>query len=105
VVIVDGLEKRHYKILSEGQSSHSALFVEHAEQLKGPHCHSVYTVPISLLFNINLGDSFAETDVIPMVKINETDGITPCSAGRAALHEVIEKRVGIESVFTGIGIF
>jgi energy-coupling factor transporter ATP-binding protein EcfA2 len=99
VVIVDGLEKMHYKILPEGQSSHSLLFAEHAEQLKAPHCHIIYTVPISLLFNMNLGDAFAETDVIPMVKINEPDGNTPCSAGRQALQTVVAKRVQVESIF------
>jgi hypothetical protein len=99
IVIVDGLEKMHYKLLPEGQSSHSVLFVEHAEQLKAPHCHIIYTVPISLLFNVNLGDSFAETDVIPMVKTNEQDGVTPCQDGREALQEVVRRRVQIESIF------
>ncbi|NUM78326.1 AAA family ATPase [candidate division KSB1 bacterium] len=104
VLIVDGLEKMHYKILSEGQSSHSHLFAEHAEQLKAPHCHIIYTVPISLLFNLNLGDAFAETDVIPMVKISEPDGVTPCTAGREALQQVISKRVEIASIFTNASI-
>ncbi len=99
VIIVDGLEKMHYKILPEGQSSHSLLFAEHAEQLKAPRCHIIYTVPISLLFNSNLGDAFAESDVIPMVKINEPDSITPCQAGRRALQDVVGKRVQAESIF------
>ena len=46
VVIVDGLEKMHYRALPDGQSSHSALFVQHAEQLRTPRCHLVYTVPV-----------------------------------------------------------
>lgn len=94
----------HYKLLPEGRTSHSFLFVEHAEQLKAPHCHIIYTVPISLLFNVNLGDSFAETDVIPMVKINEEDGITPCQEGREALQEVVRRRVQIESIFSSTAV-
>lgn len=41
VIIIDGMEKMHYKLYADGQSSHSALFVEHAEQLKSPDRKSV----------------------------------------------------------------
>jgi hypothetical protein len=102
VIIVDGLEKMHYALLPEGQSTHSVLFAEHAEQLKAPRCHIIYTVPISLLFNVNLGDSFSETDVIPMVKINEIDGMTACQIGRDGLHQIIDKRISFEAVFDNL---
>ncbi|MFN3763268.1 MAG: hypothetical protein ACK4WK_08730, partial [Anaerolineae bacterium] len=98
--IVDGLEKMHYAPLPDGQSTHSALFVAHAEQLKSIHSHVIYTVPISLAFNANLGDAFPDpTLVIPMVKLTESDGRTPYEPGRQALFEVIARRVDVARVF------
>lgn len=100
VFIVDGLEKMHYAPLPDGQSTHSALFVAHAEQLKSIHSHVIYTVPISLVFNANLGDAFPDpTLVIPMVKLTESDGCTPYEPGRQALFEVVARRVDIAEVF------
>jgi hypothetical protein len=68
----------HLTFQEEGHTSHSLLFVEHSEQLKALRCHVVYTVPISLLYNRNLGMAFTNVDVIPMVKITKDDGQTPC---------------------------
>jgi len=100
VVIVDGLEKMLYRETKEGQSTYTELFVEHAEQLKAPNCHIIYTVPISLLYNVNLGDSFSETDVIPMVKIVYSDGKTPFENGRNALFQLLSRRMKIEKIFS-----
>ncbi len=101
VIIVDGLEKMHYRLLiqedetnaggiSQATSTHDMLFLHHAEQLKAPRCHLVYTVPISLAFNANLRDVF-DILVIPMVKTNP--------AGMAKLTEIIQRRVNLEAVF------
>jgi hypothetical protein len=91
VLIVDGLEKMHYRMMDDKQSSHAHLFVLHAEQLKAPRCHIVYTTPISLAFNANLGNDFDDVQILPMVKTNE-EGIT-------CLTEVIAKRVDIPAIF------
>lgn len=100
VVIVDGLEKMHYEVLPDNKSTHSALFVDHAEQLKALGCHVVYTVPISLASNVNLGDAFPDpTLVIPMVKIMEPDGKNPYGPGLNALAQVVAKRVDMSCVF------
>jgi len=100
VVIVDGLEKLHYRRLDNGRSTHSALFVDHAEQLKAPLCHVIYTVPISLVFNVNLGDAFPDpTLLIPMVRLTESDGKTPYPEGQEKLFEVVARRVKMEAVF------
>jgi energy-coupling factor transporter ATP-binding protein EcfA2 len=99
VFIVDGLEKMHYAPLPDGQSTHSALFVAHAEQLKSIHSHVIYTVPISLVFNANLGDAFPDpTLIIPMVKITEPDGRTLYEPGRKALFQVVARRVDVAKV-------
>lgn len=91
VLIVDGLEKMHYRIMDDKQSSHAHLFVLHAEQLKAPRCHIIYTMPISLAFNANLGSDFDDLQLLPMVKMND-DGIR-------ALHEVIERRLDVTATF------
>ncbi|CAA6804817.1 MAG: Unknown protein [uncultured Thiotrichaceae bacterium] len=91
VIIVDGLEKMHYELNEEGQSSHSELFVRHAEQLRSPACHIIYTVPVSLAYNQNLGADFDDIKVLPMVKTNER--------GIQQLVNVVEQRVDIGAVF------
>ena len=99
VVIVDSLEKMHLTFLEGELTSHSLLFVEHSEQLKALNCHIVYTVPISLLYDRNLGIAFTNVDVIPMVKITEEDGHTPCKEGRDLLFKVIARRMDVSAVF------
>jgi len=91
VLIVDGLEKMHYDLLDDKKSTHEHLFVVHAEQLKAPRCHIVYTMPISLVYNANLGNDFDNILVIPMVKTN--------AEGMDCLRQVIAKRVDIGKTF------
>lgn len=91
VLIVDGLEKMHYRILDDKQSSHTHLFVVHAEQLKAPRCHIVYTMPISLAFNANLGNDFDDVQLLPMVKMNDK--------GIACLGEVVARRIDVAATF------
>ena len=55
-------------------------------------------MPISLVFNVNLGDAFPNTDVLPMVKVAKRDR-TPYEPGRKALFEIIARRIDIEAVF------
>ena len=103
VIIVDGLEKMHYRLLQHDDeadtsgaqpaqvtTTHDMLFLHHAEQLKAPRCHLVYTVPISLAFNANLRDVF-DIVMIPMVKATDE--------GLAKLTDIIESRVNVAAVF------
>ena len=100
VVIVDGLEKVFYEPERDGnghftgESTHSLLFIKHAEQLDIPNCHLIYTVPISLLFNANLSHAFdIDTPVIiPMVNIKKAEGVEQ-------LVTLVEKRLVIEDIF------
>jgi hypothetical protein len=91
VLIVDGMEKMHYELHEDGHSTHSELFVQHAEQLRAPQCHIIYTVPVSLSYNQNLGADFDEIRVLPMVRTDE--------AGIRQLIAVIKQRVDTEKVF------
>jgi len=100
VVIVDGLEKVIYReIGTEKRSSHEILFIEHSEQLKAPRCHTIYTIPLSLLFNWNITQVFPDGYyLVPMVKIAEEDG-SACRAGREALYQVVARRLDVEAIF------
>ena len=91
VLIVDGLEKMHYTVNNEQVSSHSDFFIHHAEQLKSPACHVVYTRPISLAYNANLGNDYDSPWVLPMVKTSPE--------GVERLTELVAKRVEIGRVF------
>jgi hypothetical protein len=101
VVIVDGLEKMFYEPLRDGggnptgESTHSLLFVKHAEQLTVPHCHLIYTVPISLVFNASLANAFDVDSpvVMPMVDVKKPAGVLQ-------LIELVKKRVITENIFS-----
>jgi hypothetical protein len=100
VIIVDGLEKVIYReIGKEKRSSHEILFVEHGEQLKAPRCHTVYTVPLSLIFDRNIAQVFPDgCSLVPMVKINEEGG-GECLDGRETLFQLVARRVDVGAVF------
>lgn len=107
VVIADGLEKVIYREIGPGntkRSSHEILFVEHGEQLKAPCCHVIYTVPLSLIFDRNVAQTFPDGySLVPMVKVNEEDG-NECQDGREALYQVIARRMEVEAVFENPGL-
>jgi hypothetical protein len=92
VLIVDGMEKMRYELHKDGESTHSEMFVRHAEQLCAPECHIIYTVPVSLPYQRNLMTDF-EITVLPMVRMDEE--------GIARLVEIIERRVDTATLFTG----
>lgn len=92
VVIVDGLEKMHYRE-EDGTSNQAVLFIRHADQLKSPDCHIIYTLPIFLAFSSNLGHAYSdELVILPMVNQTHEEGVN-------ALHQVVSSRVAIEDVF------
>lgn len=99
-VIADSMEKMPLRILNErtGETNHSLLFVEHAEQLKSLKCHLVMTVPVSLVHDRNLKNSFPEVEMLPMVRIFHEDG-QPDDIGVELLRQVVERRLNIETLF------
>ncbi|MBT9098826.1 AAA family ATPase [Methylovulum psychrotolerans] len=90
VVIVDGLEKMHYRILDNKDSNHTDLFIRHAEQLKSPQAHIVYTVPIALISDSPINNDVTDSIfLIPMVKYQEPEG-------KRQLIHLVAKRVRLE---------
>ena len=92
VLIVDGMEKMHYELNSDGVSTHTDLFIRHAEQLRAPQCHIIYTVPVSLAYDQNLITDFDDIEILPMVR---TD-----SKGIATLIELVEQRMDTQLIFS-----
>ncbi len=101
VIIVDGLEKIILKTLAEDTrlTSHSSIYIEHGEHLKTPRCHIVYTMPVSLLREENVGEVFIDApSVMPMVKIRDSEG-NEYPDGIAKMCEIIHQRVDVTKVF------
>lgn len=101
VVIIDSLDRiiPHALDGNGRRTTHSAIYLDHADHLKAPHCHIVYTVPISISFNENLIKVYPNRPLtIPMIKVWEENGAI-CQGGLDSLREVITKRVDITRVF------
>lgn len=93
VVIVDGLEKMHHRILKDNESNYSDLFINHAKQLKSPNCHIVYTLPIAVSFTFNMRDFYSDrVFVLPMIKYQKPEG-------QSQLIALVNKRIKVDSLF------
>jgi len=101
VIIIDSLDRiiPHTLDVKGVRTTHSAIYLEHADHLKAPHCHAIYTLPISICFNENLSKAYPDLPLmLPMIKVREENGRI-CADGLAAMRRVIVQRVRIESVF------
>lgn len=103
VLIIDNLDRIVLRVLDEkaGRTTHDALYLEHAEQLKALDAHMVYTVPISMFYSLKatqLAGAFPNYEILPMIKVEEQDG-SPCQEGIDLLCSVAGKRIDIQSLF------
>ncbi len=102
VVIADNLDRIALKDRGDGRTSHEVLFIERGELLKGFGCHTVVTVPISLLFSpklANLSAIFPHRHALPMVKIAEHMTRKPWPPGRELLEGMLRQRLDLEVLF------
>ncbi|MGB7439892.1 MAG: ATP-binding protein [Coleofasciculaceae cyanobacterium] len=78
VVIVDNLDKVDSAPKPWGRPQQEYLFVDRGEQLRGLHCHVVYTMPLALRFSNDFGTLtqrfMVNPQVLPMVPVQQTDG-------------------------------
>lgn len=96
VIMIDSLDRIiPHSDEKGGRTTHSAIYLDHADHFKAPHCHAVYTVPISIYFNENLSKVYPD---LPLIKIKEENGKI-CADGLAAMRRVIAQRAQIKSVF------
>ena len=92
VLIIDNLDRIVLREMDEktGMTTHDALYLVHAEQLKALAAHMIYTVPISMFYSIKatqLAGAFPNYEILPMIKIAEEDG-SPCREGIELLCHV-----------------
>ena len=103
VVIVDNLDRITFKDFGVGRTSHDALFIEHGEQLCALHCHTVYTVPISMMYGLSartLCSIFPAYHVLPMIKSREprVKGGGDSPEGMNRLRGILGHRIEIDSL-------
>lgn len=99
VLIVDGLDKLVRRRLDGGATNtHDRLFIDRSEQLSSLAAHTVYTVPISLIYSPRFGQlehSVGEhTAPVSMIRLRSRHEQTVCSRspGMQKMREMVERR-------------
>ena len=96
VVIADNLDRIVPVYKEEGKrNNHDEIFIDRCEELRKPQCHTIYTVPISLVYSDRstvLEERFGNVSALPMIPISTSEGdeYTP---GMKKLQDLIEKRI------------
>jgi hypothetical protein len=76
VVIADNLDRIVPIVEEDGRSNHDEIWIERSGQLQDLECHSIYTVPISLVYSkqvSRLTDIYGNPQVLPMIMIKTAD--------------------------------
>lgn len=96
VLIADGLEKITPISREGGRTNHDEIFIDRSSQLRGLHCHVIYTVPISLVLSNRASDLMeiynCTPQVLPMVMVRTRDN-QPYQAGIEAMRTIVKCRV------------
>ncbi|HBK63279.1 MAG TPA: pilus assembly protein PilB, partial [Cyanobacteria bacterium UBA11166] len=77
------------------RSNHDQIFLDRCEQLSRLNCHTIYTVPISMVYSDRgtvLEDRYSKAQVLPMIMVQKPTGEI-YQAGIDKLKELIGKRV------------
>lgn len=97
-LLIDGLDKMVLRPVRDGGSTtHERLFVERGGQLAALEAHTIYTVPISLVYSPRIAavqQVFGNTRPIPMIRLR-SDGrrrVEPGTSGMLKMRELLEKR-------------
>jgi len=99
VMIVDNLDRIALKERGDGRTTHDVLFAERGELYGRLGCHSVLTLPISLVFSpkqATLGAVFSDLYVLPMVKIAKKGTRRAWKPGRRLLEELLRQRLDLD---------
>ncbi|MGK7927579.1 MAG: ATP-binding protein, partial [Spirulina sp.] len=95
VAIVDNLDKIASSPKPWKRPQQEYLFVDRGEQLRGLHCHLVYTMPLALRFSKDfetLTQRFMnDPKVLPMVLVKSRDG-KECEEGMTLLCQMVLAR-------------
>ncbi len=102
VLLIDNLDRIVFRDLGDGRTTHHALYVEHGEQLRALHCHTVYTVPISVMYSdraTTVTGIFPDYQVLPMLKMRNQDG-SDYPTGLGYLENILASRMDLDILFT-----
>jgi hypothetical protein len=97
VFIIDGLDKLVRRDLG-GTNTHDRLFIDRSEQLASLRVHTVYTVPISLIYSPHFGQlqqSIGEHNApVSMIRLRPArdEPVRPDSPGMNKMREMLQKR-------------
>lgn len=114
VLVIDGLDKLVLRTVEGGGNTHERLFVDRSEQLASLKVHTVYTVPISLIYSprfSQLEQAFGEHNApVSMIRLRDgRDGeITEDGPGMRKMRELVQKRcvqagTSLDEAFDGEG--
>ena len=98
VLIVDGLDKLVRRELEHGGNTHDRLFIDRSDQLAKLAVHTVYTVPISLIYSPLIGQLAQSvgdhTTPLSMIRLrpHRDAAITSASPGMQKMSEMVAKR-------------
>lgn len=98
VLIIDGLDKLVRRDLGNGENTHDRLFIDRSEQLASLAVHTVYTVPISLIYSPRFGQlqqAFGEYNTpVSMIRLRPGPdaAVTPGSPGMRKMAEMVRRR-------------
>jgi hypothetical protein len=98
VLIIDGLDKLVRRDLGNGNNTHDRLFIDRSEQLASLRVHTVYTVPISLIYSPRFSQvqqSIGEHNApVSMIRLRPKRDAPRCpnSPGMMKMREMVEKR-------------
>ena len=94
VAIVDNLDRIDRSIKAFGKGQQEYLFVDQGSYLNELNCHTIYTMPLSLMFSNSLGNLlqvFKPPYVLPMVGIRHKDG-ADCPEGLELMKQMVLAR-------------
>jgi hypothetical protein len=115
VLIIDGLDKLVRRPLDDGATNtHERLFIDRSEQLASLDAHTVYTVPISLIYSprcAHLEQTFGEHNVpVPMIQLRGEGRSVPVpdTAGMKRMRDIVAARcdfaeISLAHAFDGDG--
>jgi len=104
VLLVDGLERLVLRPLPDsGSNTHDRLFLDRSEQLASLKAHTIFTVPISLVYSPRCADleqAFGEQILhLPVMRVHERGRpVSPDTPGMRKLREIVDARCACAQV-------
>ncbi|HND25927.1 MAG TPA: hypothetical protein PK229_16505 [Rhodocyclaceae bacterium] len=98
VLIIDGLDKLVRRGLGEGSNTHDRLFIDRCDQLASLKVHTIYTVPISLIYSpffAQVEETFGKCNApVSMIRLHSRfdKPVKPDSEGMLKMREMVDKR-------------